>query len=316
MKKNTQYHKYNSRKINLPGFASQILATGAGVLMRVLKSGDKRNKSRKPYAVSSCQNIWQLKRLSQSLMVCFAVAAVIACTGWFSFLLLKNSDIFLVTSVDVQGNRIVSKQQVLASAELNRGINLLEMDIEQVESGIRSHAWIESVMVKRRWPSSVEIVVREHKPLALFNFEENGRSKLYYIDAGGCVFAPLTVVKDLDFPVLTGKLLAENLHEMQVRKGSPADQGLQVMKLAAKGNQTLPLQAISEVHVNKDKGVILYLVDHPFPIYMGKEKIRNRFNLLVRVLAQLYRQDKVKEVAEIRMDYAEDRIMVAELGAS
>ena len=35
---------------------------------------------------------------------------------------------------------------------------------------------------------------------------------------------------------------------------------------------------------------------------------------LVRVLAQLYRQDKVKDVAEIRMDYAEDKILVANIG--
>ena len=143
---------------------------------------------------------------------------------------------------------------------------------------------------------------------------ENGKNKLYYIDAKGHVFAPLTEAKDLDFPVLTGTVLAENLLEMQVQASSLTDLGLQIMNIAAKGNQILPLQAISEIHIDKDRGVILYLVDYPFPIYMGKEKIRNRYNLLVRVLAQLYRQDKVQEVAEIRMDYAEDRIMVAGIG--
>ena len=73
-------------------------------------------------------------------MVCSVVAAVIACTGWFSFLLLKHSDIFQVTSVNVLGNRVVSKKQILASAGLNRGINLLEIDIEQVENSVRSHS--------------------------------------------------------------------------------------------------------------------------------------------------------------------------------
>jgi len=44
---------------------------------------------------------------------------------------------------------------------------------------------------------------------------------------------------------------------------------------------------------------------------MGREKITTRFNRLVRVLAKLYRDDKIKEVAEIRMDYADNKILVA-----
>ncbi|MHB8809351.1 MAG: hypothetical protein ACYC9M_04985, partial [Desulfobulbaceae bacterium] len=89
---------------------------------------------------------------------------------------------------------------------------------------------------------------------------------------------------------------------------------LDFLHLIARGNQVLPSQGVSEVHVNPEKGLVVYLIDHPFPIYMGKEKVRTRFNLLVRVLAQLYQQDKVNGVAEIRMDYAEDKILVANIG--
>ena len=92
--------------------------------------------------------------------------------------------------------------------------------------------------------------------------------------------------------------------------------GMHFLKLAAQGNQVLPLQAISEVQVSKEEGLIVYLVDYPFPIYLGQEKIRERFSLLIRVLVQLYNKDKMKEVKEIRMNYAEDKIMVANLGSS
>jgi hypothetical protein len=85
---------------------------------------------------------------------------------------------------------------------------------------------------------------------------------------------------------------------------------LDFLNLAAQGNQILPSQGVSEVHVSPEKGIVVYLIDHPFPIFMGRDKVRTRFKLLVRVLAQLYQQDKVKEVAEIRMDYAEDKILV------
>lgn len=316
MKNNRQHTQFNTRKTSVAGHSGQVLARVVDMVTSFFKSGKKRNKIRTSSPVSTYQNIWRLKRLARSLVFFSIVAAVMTSMGWFSFLLLRNSDVFQVTSVNVLGNSAVPKKNILASAGLNRGINLLEIDIDQVESSVRSLPWIEHVTVSRHWPSSVEVAVKEHKPLALFNHQENGKSTLYYMDSKGHVFAPLTEAQDMDFPVLTGTILTENLLDMKVQAGSLSRLGLEIMNLAAKGNQILPLQAISEVHIDEEKGVILYLVDHPFPIYMGKEKIRSRFSLLVRLLAQLYRQDKVKEVAEIHMDYAEDRIMVAGIGAS
>ena len=158
------------------------------------------------------------------------------------------------------------------------------------------------------------IRVRERQPLALVNLERQGRRQLYYLDSKGEVFAPTTPSRDLDFPVLTGQVVTTQDGTMRIVEDSLAGLALDFLHLVAQGNQVLPSQGVSEVHVNPEKGLVVYLIDHPFPIYMGKEKVRTRFNLLVRVLAQLYQQDKVNGVAEIRMDYAEDKILVANIG--
>jgi hypothetical protein len=75
----------------------------------------------------------------------------------------------------------------------------------------------------------------------------------------------------------------------------------------------LPLQALSEIHVTQEKGIILYLAERPFPIYLGYGNIRTRYYQLIRLLEHLYQKGSIEHIREIRMDYKADRILVARL---
>lgn len=274
----------------------------------------RSHKARPGGAVASQQRTWKLKKLSR----CTIYFLVLFCSGgalsWLSFGLLSRSSLFAVTQLTVEGNRMATPQQILDLGGLTQGMSLLALKREEVEGRILQHPWVEQATVERQWPSTVLVQVRERQPLALVNLERQGRRQLYYLDSRGEVFAPTTPSRDLDFPVITGQITTAQAGKLMLVQDSLTGLALDFLNLAAQGNQVLPSQGVSEVHVSQDKGLVVYLVDHPFPIYMGKEKVRTRFNLLVRVLAQLYRQDKVKDVAEIRMDYAEDKILVANIG--
>lgn len=286
------------------------------LLRKGVKPWRKINRNREVDAVASYQRPRQVKRVLCTVNIFLAVTLLVVCVTWLSFRMLSTSDIFRITAVEVQGNKMASEHQVLEKAGLTHGEGMADLDIQQIKKNIRSLPWVDTVEIERHWPSTVTVVIREHTALALINLTGDEKKHLYYVDAKGQIFAQTQSITDLDFPVLSGRNLSDHLDEMQVRKDSLADKGLEFLKLAAKNNQILPLQAVSEVQVNDEKGLIVYLVDYPFPIYMGQDKIRERYYLLVRVLAQLYRKDKVREVKEIRMDYAEDKIMVASLGSS
>lgn len=307
---------YNPRQPSGKGYLRSLGERAAAVLRKNHQIRYKVGSIKKTNTVTKYQRPWKLKRLLRSANLYLAGIVFAACIGWISFEMLAKSDIFQVSSVNVHGNRMVTEHQVLEKAALKRGGNLLNFDIMQAENNIRSLPWVDEVKIRRHWPSTVEIAVREHKPLALINITDAGKTQLYYFDINGHVFAPVQGATDLDFPVLTGRSFSEDLHEMHIQAESLTGKALHFLKLAAQGNQILPLQAVSEVQVSRDEGLIVYLVDYPFPIYLGQEKIHERFYLLVRVLAQLYDKDKVREVKEIRMDYAEDKIMVAATGNS
>lgn len=307
-------YRYKPSVMKKRGRLRALLAGLVSSRLGGLQLGAPRKKGFRNGPLARQKRTWQLRKLTHRLSFCLLVLVVLACCGGLAYTLLSRSDFFKASEVTVLGNSIAARQEVLEAGGLNRRINLLALDIEQTESLILGHPWIEEVTVKRRWPSSLEVTVREHKPLALVNLEHEEERSLYYMDARGILFAPYAPALDLDYPVVTGLSLGRSQRGMKFAKDSLAFLAVEFLNLAAQGNQILPLQAVSEVHVSGEEGLIVYLVDHPFPIYMGREEVKARFYQLVRVLTKLYREDKVKDIMEIRMNYAENKILVANTG--
>ncbi len=251
------------------------------------------------------------RRLSRIYVLFAVVPMFMLLGGWFCYGWLASSDIFRLTELIVTGNRMVSRQQLIEKSGLQQGMNLLGFDVAGARSRMQDFAWVDRVNIHVDWPSRVEITVREHHPLALAHLGTGKGGQLFYLDEKGHIFAPVLPGQDVDFPILTGELRTLGLEDKQILPDTPAAAALSFLRLAARGNAILPAQAVSEVHVDGIRGLTVYLVDRPFPIYMGKERIRTRYYRLVKILERLYRKKKIAGIKEIRMNYTENRVLVA-----
>lgn len=264
-------------------------------------------------AVIDHQQKYQFRKLSRTCTLFLLLTATLSVGGWFCHQALEHSDIFRLTTVSIQGNRMTRQEQILDLGSIEQGVNLLSFDVGLAEERISHHPWIDRVEIARYWPSTLRVRVYEHRPLAMINIEkEEGRS-LHYVDHQGKVFAPVDDSQDLDFPVITGVQSMGELTDNLIGDEGLVAQAFQFLRLAARGNPIVPLQSISEVNVSPGKGLVVYLVDHPFPIYMGYDTVSTRYYQLVTLLERLYRKKKIQEIKEIRMDYQEGRILVAKL---
>jgi len=244
-----------------------------------------------------------------------AVAGLCVMGGlWCINGLLMQSDIFRVTELKVHGSRATSPEQVLAAAELEQGVNLFAVEKKEVARRITGLAWVKQAKVTKLWPSGLEIAISEHRPIALANMEQGDESILYYIDNTGKLFARVEKGQDVDFPVITG-LTPAAVEKDGAFTGEPQKEiiqaALQLLKYAARGNAILPIQSISEIHIDEDEGLIVYLVEHPFPIYFGTENVYTKYYRLVKILERLYRKEQIEGIEAIRMDYMENKILVA-----
>ena len=239
------------------------------------------------------------------LVVMVAGVILVAAGQW-----LLRSDIFRLAEIRITGEQMVTERQILDLAGLQQGGSLLRFNAKAAKDRIESHPWIEHVEIRTQWPSMAEIVVSEHQPYALVNVESGKERHLFYLSRSGRLFVEAGEGQELDYPVITGVVAGRDVADGVFVHNSLAALAGQLLQVAARGNTVLPIQAISEVHVDAQRGLILYLVDRPFPVYFGNDRLQTKYYRLVRVLEQLYAKKLVDAVKEIRMDYLDDKVLV------
>ncbi len=241
------------------------------------------------------------------LLTGVVIGVLIAGVG-YSYRALCRSDLFKISSIDISGNQEVDRETIIRLAGVDVHANLLALDLKAIAPRIQGYGWIEKVTIRKQWPSRLHIEVRERRPVALLNTPKG----LFYVDGKGEPFAAASDHSELDFPVITGleAALAFNGNTVEVKAREKMQAALHFIGYAVKGTSSLPAQNISEVHYDDEQGVILYLADRPFPIFLGQEFGKKAYNRLAKVLYWLYKKKEFQSVAYIRLDYMENKVLV------
>ena len=274
------------------------------------RKGKAPKSFRTQVVVTGAQRIWKWKKLSRTVLLVCLLFCVAGALFWGAKLVLFRSNIFHLSDIRISGTRITTQRQILELAGLRLGGSLLRFDAKAAATLIEAHPWVERAEIKTQWPSAVEITISEFQPFALVNLEEAKEKRLRYLNRSGHLFSEVAQGQELDFPVITGALSQKDVESDRLVKGSLAEGACSLLLLAAKGNAILPIQAVSEVHIDQKQGLILYLVDRPFPVYFGTDRLQMKYFRLLKVLEQLYAKKQIDAVKEIRMDYLDDKVLV------
>lgn len=223
--------------------------------------------------------------------------------GFIVYKALGRADFFQITATNIEGCRRTTKNLILEMSGVDVHSNLLALDIKRVKAGIEAHEWVESVEIARDWPNRLTIVVKERLPVAIVSLD-NG---LFYLDQNGVAFAQVLPPEDMDYPIITGMKRDEWPRNL---KDSQLGAALQFIKYAGQGSSILPKQNISELHVDGDENIILYLVDRPFPIDLGTGNVGTKYYWLTKVLYKLYKSKEFEKAAYVRMDYGRNQVLV------
>lgn len=245
---------------------------------------------------------------------------------------LAELQFFKIREISISGCRMTTPAQIRELAGIRYQASLMTLNPSHLKAILRAHPWIAEVEVKRAWPDVLVVSVKEHVAEALILHEVAGGQKLFYLNKVGVAFAPVEPGQDMDFPVITGLDVKGGNGQGRPDVAGAWDGGrgatalqeilrepLDLLKLVKQNNPNLPIQNLSEIHVDRDAGMTLYLADHPFPVYFGKGQIRTKYSRLKRVLEVLYKETDqgmtIADVAYIRMDYLENKVLVAHSGS-
>ncbi len=134
-------------------------------------------RSRKRFA----RRQWRRRWLAWRYVLAAVLVLVLVVGGtWLVF----YSSVLTVKRVDVSGNHLLSRAEVLETARVTRGEQLSRVDLGAISSRLRARAEVRSVDVSRKWPDAIRIEIVERVAVAVI--EIGGR--LRGLDAEGVVF--------------------------------------------------------------------------------------------------------------------------------
>jgi cell division septal protein FtsQ len=112
--------------------------------------------------------------------------------------LLRRMDTFRVRQVEVRGTRYLDPDEVLATSGLGERSSVFDSPDAWI-AALERHPMVESARIERRLPSTVRIVVRETRPVALVHART-----LVPVDGTGRVLPLAPEAARLDLPILIG----------------------------------------------------------------------------------------------------------------
>lgn len=137
----------------------------------------------------------KIKRQRTFLAVGIVLALVVICLF---------TPIFGITSISVENNQILDDETIIRASGIKLGENVFCVDISDARDSVAMLGHIESVEIKRKFPSKIQIEVKEYSEAAYVSFAGN----YVAIDIAGKVIDVTKASKvKADKPVITGMAL-------------------------------------------------------------------------------------------------------------
>ena len=126
-----------------------------------------------------------------------------------------------------------------------------------VRARLEAHPYIAGAVVRRVFPSRLEVVVRERQPQAIVVLDD-----LYYVDRSGLPFGPLRPKDSRDYPFITGldPSLPEGPRTWALRRA---------LRLLRRCDRAPCLGELSEVHLDDGRGVVVFPASPRLPVVLG-----------------------------------------------
>ena len=227
----------------------------------------------------------------------------------FGYDYLTQCTYFEARQLRVMGQERLSEADILARARLQKGVNILSVNLFLVRQQLLADPWIEEAQVSRDLPDAVEIRIEEQKPLAVLDlgrkFLLNERGEVF-MELAGDDLASLPLVTGLAFPDI----------RLPGDRGSPVFEAvLEVLRLGSRDDAAVPLGAVRRIEVDRQLGLSLHAFGGAKIIKIGFDDYPDKYDRLRKVMGFLGRDGRLPDFSVIDLNNR-NRIVVTPAQAS
>lgn len=210
-------------------------------------------------------------RILQSLFFIFIFSTAIY--------MLLHSSLFRVREIVVEGNKLLSKQDVMALTGLSKDLNIFKANLKLAGEKVSLHPMIKEVKITRDLPARIVIKITERKQIGLL-IDTGG---FIVVGEDGCYLKKVTSLTNVNLPIITG------VKPSGSRPGQIiADDRL---KSALSYLLTMPANlraAVSEMNVSDSNNIKMYTIDGAEIRFGDNGRIAEKIKLFQEVIGQKY----------------------------
>jgi cell division protein FtsQ len=214
--------------------------------------------------------------------------------------LLSDSDFFRIDSVRVADLQRVSREEILSLSDIQPGMNIFNLDLEMIGRKIEENPWIATASVQRIFPREVSIQVTERVPRAVVSL-----GYLYYADESGEIFKLLDPEDRLDYPLVTGLDRNDVLDNPAAARRHLKEAMVLLEDLVDR--KRFNLDDVSELHIDRTEGFIVYTYYGGVPVRMGWGSFTGKLDRLESIYRDL--EPRLSTLKHIDLNVA-DRVIV------
>jgi len=241
-----------------------------------------------------------LERIARIVRLVAAVVAVVAGI-YYGAHAVAQAHTLQVQDIRIRGNQHLAKGEVLAILEGLRGEHILATDLNEWRQRLMGSPWIEYAALRRLLPSTVEIVIRERRPLALARMG----GTLFLIDDEGLVIDEYgRNYAQLDLPIVDGLTNGPPTNGPTI---DPARAYLAGRVISALGPRPDLLQRVSQLDVTNPHDAVLLLDQDLAFIHVGEDEFLERLQSYLDLSEALRARIPDIEYADLRFA---DRVYV------
>ncbi|MCP3954710.1 MAG: FtsQ-type POTRA domain-containing protein [Desulfobacterales bacterium] len=197
----------------------------------------------------------------------------------FTHDLVTQWDHFNAKTIQVTGNRHLTENQVLALAGIQRGQNILSVNLGLARKNLISHGWIVDAAVNRRLPDGLGIEIREHDAVAVLDLGPG-----FLMDARGQVFKKLGPGESDRLPVVSGLVYAD------IAVGKQPETPLMravvdLLEMSHGSAAMIPGMRLKKIQADRETGLTLTLAGRLATIKIGYDRYPEKLHML-RIVSQ------------------------------
>lgn len=118
-------------------------------------------------------------------------------------ILFFQSSISKISQIHVDGNELVSAEEIIAASGARAGDNFFTLRTSSIQTNVKKHPFIESAEAVKSFPGVLKVHVKEYRRVG-FQLAEDGTKEVLLADGSALPVAGQAANVPLDMPILSG----------------------------------------------------------------------------------------------------------------